>query len=569
MKRLLNRFFCFVLVLFLISTSFFYANAESMNNLNCAIYNNINEKVRVDKLEQVIFGYDFATGNMGVLNTNMLNESSYIKENVIANITNDGTIKEGDYFTYELDKASRLGGFLIPEAIKVDDIYVVNPQGVSEVFAYAFYDASKNIITYVLSDFIEKVNSVDFDLEQGWIIKSDIVKYNGAYTFKDKFANKEISYTYEIDYGANYDERMQGNTFSLVSRFLNINPNDKTYEQIGILNPRGQAFSDGFAVEYISGVENGEYVTPLNDQSIFKIFEVPDDYQIPDTFNIEFDKLNDVTDTFAKLSGLQGFTKYEMPMESTSKRYIFYLKNNYLSRKEQNADGVMVETQRTISSGFNVVITNSANTNHTVSNKIMEDTFSSLAGGADARKSYCQRDRKLSIEKSDLVDANKKLEGAKFEIRKDGNVLETITTDSNGVAYSSKLPLGTYIIKEVEAPSGYEILNEETSIELVSTDESIKILNITNKKIPEVIKPTPLPTPTPKVTPSPTPEIKKTCEDEGKVWDDSKQMCVVKTNKIKNMSYKVPNTSVSLNITGYALMCFSATFILLKRVFKI
>ena len=49
---------------------------------------------------------------------------------------------------------------------------------------------------------------------------------------------------------------------------------------------------------------------------------------------------------------------------------------------------------------------------------------------------------------------NKVLSGVKFEIaNSQGTVVETITTDAQGKATTSRLPLGTYTYKEVEAPS--------------------------------------------------------------------------------------------------------------------
>jgi uncharacterized surface anchored protein len=60
-------------------------------------------------------------------------------------------------------------------------------------------------------------------------------------------------------------------------------------------------------------------------------------------------------------------------------------------------------------------------------------------------------DNPITKEKADAV-----LEGAVFEVYdKDLNVVDTITTDSRGIATTIDLPLGTYGIKEVEAPVYY------------------------------------------------------------------------------------------------------------------
>ena len=50
------------------------------------------------------------------------------------------------------------------------------------------------------------------------------------------------------------------------------------------------------------------------------------------------------------------------------------------------------------------------------------------------------------------------LAGAKIEIyNKAGSVVDTLTTDSKGEATSKMLPVGTYTVKEVTAPNGYDI----------------------------------------------------------------------------------------------------------------
>ncbi|WP_071716307.1 SpaA isopeptide-forming pilin-related protein, partial [Bacillus sp. N35-10-4] len=78
------------------------------------------------------------------------------------------------------------------------------------------------------------------------------------------------------------------------------------------------------------------------------------------------------------------------------------------------------------------------------------------------------------------------LPGAKFNvIDKDGNVVETIITDDKGEALSKQLPVGTYTLKEIEAPKGYELSSSSVSVD-VEVNKVVTV-DVVNKKIPEKV----------------------------------------------------------------------------------
>ena len=57
------------------------------------------------------------------------------------------------------------------------------------------------------------------------------------------------------------------------------------------------------------------------------------------------------------------------------------------------------------------------------------------------------------------------LEGAVFEITdKAGNVVDTIRSNSRGLAISKQLPLSRYFVREVKAPEHYGISEKELSL---------------------------------------------------------------------------------------------------------
>ena len=90
---------------------------------------------------------------------------------------------------------------------------------------------------------------------------------------------------------------------------------------------------------------------------------------------------------------------------------------------------------------------------------------------------------KINILKVDSADENIKLPGAVFEVKDfQGTLVDTITTDENGVGTSKELPYGSYTVAEVSAPSGYELSEESKNVTIDSNGETIE-LTFENTKI--------------------------------------------------------------------------------------
>ena len=69
------------------------------------------------------------------------------------------------------------------------------------------------------------------------------------------------------------------------------------------------------------------------------------------------------------------------------------------------------------------------------------------------------------------------LEGAQFSISDaNGTVTETVTTDAQGNANSSELPLGVYIVKEICAPYGFTLNNTEFTASLTYESSTVSIV---------------------------------------------------------------------------------------------
>ena len=75
------------------------------------------------------------------------------------------------------------------------------------------------------------------------------------------------------------------------------------------------------------------------------------------------------------------------------------------------------------------------------------------------------------------------LEGAVFEIYdKAGNLVDTIRSDSRGVATSTPLPLGRYTVREVKAPANYGISGQDLTAYLEHAGEIVRF-EVTNKSL--------------------------------------------------------------------------------------
>jgi len=86
--------------------------------------------------------------------------------------------------------------------------------------------------------------------------------------------------------------------------------------------------------------------------------------------------------------------------------------------------------------------------------------YVTIVGGQTASVSFnnVRKQGIITIQKqtTDLAMTVHHMGGAVFVIRdSDGNIVDTLTTDSNGRAQSRVLPLGTYTVQEVTAPYGF------------------------------------------------------------------------------------------------------------------
>ena len=114
----------------------------------------------------------------------------------------------------------------------------------------------------------------------------------------------------------------------------------------------------------------------------------------------------------------------------------------------------------------------------------------------------------FDILKYDEIDSSMLLEGAKFEVYRPATETDAdtkiitcegvqyavtpvlvngeklvLTTDENGYAVSPVLSCGTYFLAEVEAPAGYNLLEEAVAVTVISSEMTDKVtVEIANQR---------------------------------------------------------------------------------------
>ncbi|PFE91761.1 hypothetical protein CN325_24455 [Bacillus thuringiensis] len=91
---------------------------------------------------------------------------------------------------------------------------------------------------------------------------------------------------------------------------------------------------------------------------------------------------------------------------------------------------------------------------------------------------------KVKIKKVDSNNDNKKLVGAKFHIEDSkGKIVGELLTNEEGEAISKDLPIGNYILVEIEAPKDYELLKDKITVKIEK--DAVVEIKIGNKKLPD------------------------------------------------------------------------------------
>lgn len=134
-----------------------------------------------------------------------------------------------------------------------------------------------------------------------------------------------------------------------------------------------------------------------------------------------------------------------------------------------------LDYKTTFKPGQGLVVKNSGVLINDEEEWIKATTFKEVSGGGTGEGDLTN---KIKIIKVDLDDNNIKLKGAQFEVTKlsDGTKF-TLVTGDNGEVISGSLSQGKYLIKEIVAPEGYILNDQEFEVTLTTEGKTITITN--------------------------------------------------------------------------------------------
>ena len=284
--------------------------------------------------------------------------------------------------------------------------------------------------------------------------------------FKLTVENKKIQGGIKIIKKNQYNEPIEGVKFEILD-------SNKNVVQTITTNSNGEATVSNLSLGkyYYREVEAPENVTM--DTNTYE-FKVETDGQI-----IEKVVINNVTNGFLKIIKVD---EYNKPLEGV-KFQILNSDKKVIETVTTDKDGIARTKELTRGKYYYREVSVPQN-NIIVDNNIYEFDMN----GTVIEKTVVNKYVKGSLKIVKVDEYNKPLEGVKFQIlNADKKVIETVTTNKDGIAEVNNLIKGTYYYKEVEAPENVVMDTNEYKFE-INTQNQVVVKNIVNKLVKGSLK---------------------------------------------------------------------------------
>lgn len=352
------------------------------------------------------------------------------------------------------------------------------------------------------------LGAVEFDLidSSGNIVKHLVTDVNGIaevknintgnYTLRETLTKKEYNLAVDQNVLVNWNETMEYKVENEKKKGqIKIIKVDADYNEVKLEGVEFQIIDkNNHIIETIKTNSNGEAVTSRIPIGNYKIKEVSlgtnEEYILNDevkTITVEEDKIQTiqfenehkkgnlkiykvdlddntlpVSDVEFEITDQDGY-KYTAVSDENGIAYITGIRTGIATIREVKTNKIYKISEET----YEVDIKWNETTEMTITNEKLKG--------------------QIEVYKVDYEDNEIKLEGVEFRvINSNGEIVETIVTNSDGYAITSRIPIGEYTLKETKTDNMH-ILNEEIVKVDVSTD-IISKLEITNERIKGQIK---------------------------------------------------------------------------------
>lgn len=352
------------------------------------------------------------------------------------------------------------------------------------------------------------LGAVEFDLinSRGETVKHLVTDVNGIaevknintgnYTLRETLTKKEYNLAVDQDIVVNWNETMEIKVENEKKKGqVEIVKVDADYNEVKLEGVEFQIIDkNNHVIETIKTNSDGVAVTsriPIGDYKIKEIsLGTNEEYILNEevkTITVEEDKIKNIQFENEHKKGNLKINKVDLndntiPVPDVEFEIIDQDGYKYTAISDENGIAY-IENIRT-----GIVTIRETKTNKIY--KLSEETYEAEVKWnqtADLTITNEKLKGQVEVFKVDAEDNEIKLEGVEFQvINSNDEVVETIVTDNNGYAITSRIPIGEYRLKEIKTDNMH-ILNENIIKVDVSTD-IISRLDITNERIKGQIK---------------------------------------------------------------------------------
>ena len=352
------------------------------------------------------------------------------------------------------------------------------------------------------------IGAVEFDLIDytGKIVKHLVTDVNGIaeiknintgnYTLRETLTKKEYNLAVDQNVVVNWNETMEYKIENEKKKGqIRIIKVDADHNEVRLEGVEFQIIDkNNHIIETIKTNSNGEAVTSRIPIGNYKIKEISlgtnEEYILNDdikTINVEEDKICNIQFENEHKKGNLKIHKVDLdnntiPVPDVEFEVIDKDGYKYTAISDENGIAY-IENIRT---GITTIRETKTNKIY----KLNDETFEADIRWNETTEMTITNEKlkgQIEVYKVDSENNEIKLKGVEFEVINSNNeVVETIVTDKNGYAITSRIPIGEYKLKEVKTDNMH-ILNEDI-IKVDVTTDIVSRIDITNDRIKGQIK---------------------------------------------------------------------------------
>lgn len=423
------------------------------------------------------------TDNRGILEFNKIKPGSYKIREKKSNdnyINNNGiydiVINPSETTTKNITNEHKKGNLKIYKVDKDDNDLTLG------AVEFDLIDSNGNIVKHLITD----VNGI-----------AEVKNINtGNYTLRETLTKKEYNLAIDQNVVINWNETMEYKVENEKKKGqIRIIKVDADYNEVKLEGVEFQIIDkNNNIIETIKTNSEGEAVTSRIPIGNYKIKEVSlgtnEEYVLNDevkTVTVEEDKIKTIQFENEHKKGNLKIYKVDLDnnkLPVSDVEFEIIDKDGYQYTATSNENGIAyIPNIRTGIATIRELKTNKIY-------KISEETYEADIKCNETTDITITNEKlkgQIEVYKLDAEDKEIKLEGVEFQvINSNGEVVETIVTNKDGYAITSRIPIGEYILKETKTDNMH-ILNKDIIKVDVTTDITSK-LEITNERIKGQIK---------------------------------------------------------------------------------